>query len=189
MGRLNTDPPSAPDPLAYERLYWWAQTTCRGLSHQSPDHPAMLSVAMRALKDRAVLFEFALTELGNARHSAVVRGFIDALTRGGPGGTPKPMELHAHDPIRYVSDMLAWVHQGAAWGCDLVGKLNAELLPYRASPACSLQVGAPEYRVGARAVRYPPGTGSGRRRIVLVTAEDVKLQASIRAPGLCGIGI
>jgi hypothetical protein len=40
-----------------------------------------------------------------------VRAFIDALTQGGPGGTPKPIEMHAHDPKRYVGDMLAWLHQ------------------------------------------------------------------------------
>jgi hypothetical protein len=41
----------------------------------------------------------------------LVRVFIDALTQGGPGGTPKPIEMHAHDPKRYVGDMLAWLHQ------------------------------------------------------------------------------
>ena len=29
----------------------------------------------------------------------------------GPGGTPRPIELHAHDPQRYVGDMLAFLHQ------------------------------------------------------------------------------
>lgn len=39
---------------------------------------------------------------------------MDALTRGGPGGLPRPIEIHAHDPLRYVGDMLAWVHQTIA---------------------------------------------------------------------------
>lgn len=39
---------------------------------------------------------------------------MDALTRGGPGGLPRPIEIHAHDPLRYVGDMLAWVHQSIA---------------------------------------------------------------------------
>ena len=39
---------------------------------------------------------------------------MDALTRGGPGGLPRPIELHAHDPLRYAGDMLAWVHQAIA---------------------------------------------------------------------------
>ena len=43
-----------------------------------------------------------------------MRGFIDALTRGGPGGNPRPIELHSHDPLRYLGDMLAWIHQAIA---------------------------------------------------------------------------
>lgn len=39
---------------------------------------------------------------------------MDALTRGGPNGFPRPIEIHAHDPLRYVGDMLAWVHQSIA---------------------------------------------------------------------------
>ena len=45
------------------------------------------------------------------RRQLLVRAFIDALTAGGRGGTPRPIELHAHDPLRYVGDMLAWLHQ------------------------------------------------------------------------------
>lgn len=44
----------------------------------------------------------------------IVRRFIVALTRGGPNGIPRPIEMHAHDPVRYCGDMLAWVHQAIA---------------------------------------------------------------------------
>lgn len=40
--------------------------------------------------------------------------FLNALTRGGPGGTPRPIELQAHDSLRYIGDMLAWIHQACA---------------------------------------------------------------------------
>lgn len=43
-----------------------------------------------------------------------MRRFIIALTRGGPNGIPRPIEIHAHDPVRYCGDMLAWVHQSIA---------------------------------------------------------------------------
>ena len=46
-----------------------------------------------------------------ARHA---RRFITALTRGGPNGTPRPIEMNAHDPRRYLGDMLAWLHQALA---------------------------------------------------------------------------
>jgi hypothetical protein len=44
----------------------------------------------------------------------MLQSFLDALTRGGPDGFPRPIELHAHDPTRYIGDMLAWVHQATA---------------------------------------------------------------------------
>lgn len=52
------------------------------------------------------------------RHNALFRRFISALTRGGPGGLPRPIEVHAHDPLRYVGDMLGWLHQ--VWHESLV---------------------------------------------------------------------
>uniref|UniRef100_A0A8C5LRM5 Conserved oligomeric Golgi complex subunit 6 n=1 Tax=Leptobrachium leishanense TaxID=445787 RepID=A0A8C5LRM5_9ANUR len=99
---------------SYERLYRWAQNECRTLTQESCDISPILSQAMEALQDRPVLYKYTMDEFGTARRSAVVRGFIDALTRGGPGGTPRPIEMHSHDPLRYVGDMLAWLHQATA---------------------------------------------------------------------------
>lgn len=55
-----------------------------------------------------------LTVLGTTRSTSILNLFLDALTRGGPNGLPRPIELHAHDPIRYIGDMLAWIHQAMA---------------------------------------------------------------------------
>ncbi|TWW76872.1 conserved oligomeric Golgi complex subunit 6 [Takifugu flavidus] len=99
---------------SYELLYRWAQNECRGLTQENCDIGPVLTEAMEALQDRPVLYKYTLDEFGTARRSAVVRGFIDALTRGGPGGTPRPIEMHSHDPMRYVGDMLAWLHQATA---------------------------------------------------------------------------
>jgi len=54
---------------------------------------------------------YVIDEYCTARKAVVLRSFLDALTVGGAHGTPRPMELHAHDPPRYVGDMLAWLHQ------------------------------------------------------------------------------
>lgn len=58
------------------------------------------------------------------RHNALFRRFISALTRGGPGGMPRPIEVHAHDPLRYVGDMLGWLHQV---GCRISFHLDLSL--------------------------------------------------------------
>lgn len=57
------------------------------------------------------LYRYVIDEYCIARRAVLVGSFIDALTRGGPNGHPKPMEHHAHDPQRYVGDMLAWLIQ------------------------------------------------------------------------------
>lgn len=59
-------------------------------------------------------FREALAVLSETRQTTLLASFITALTRGGPSGYPRPIELHAHDPLRYVGDMLAWVHQAIA---------------------------------------------------------------------------
>jgi len=52
-----------------------------------------------------------------------VKAFIDALTVGGPNGIPRPIEINAHDPLRYVGDMAAWIHQTLATEQELVTTL------------------------------------------------------------------
>lgn len=52
-----------------------------------------------------------------------MHSFLEALTRGGPGGLPRPIELHAHDPTRYVGDMLAWIHQAMAGEHEFLSSL------------------------------------------------------------------
>jgi conserved oligomeric Golgi complex subunit 6 len=56
----------------------------------------------------------AMATLSQTRQATLLSSFTTALTRGGPGGLPRPIELHAHDPLRYIGDMLAWVHQAIA---------------------------------------------------------------------------
>ncbi|GMH10993.1 hypothetical protein Nepgr_012834 [Nepenthes gracilis] len=109
---------------AYERLCRWVQTECRRLGDtDNPEVSELLKTAVRCLRERPVLFKYCAEELANMRHNALFRRFISALTRGGPGGLPRPIEMHAHDPLRYVGDMLAWLHQALASEKELVHAL------------------------------------------------------------------
>ncbi|XP_016493065.2 conserved oligomeric Golgi complex subunit 6 [Nicotiana tabacum] len=106
---------------AYERLCRWVQTECRRLGDvDNPEVGELLKTAVRCLKERPVLFKYCAEEVANMRHNALFRRFISALTRGGPGGLPRPIEVHAHDPLRYVGDMLGWLHQALASERELV---------------------------------------------------------------------
>ncbi|XP_058074073.1 conserved oligomeric Golgi complex subunit 6 [Magnolia sinica] len=106
---------------AYERLCRWVQAECRRLGDtDNPEVSELLKTAVRCLKERPVLFKYCAEEVANMRHNALFRRFISALTRGGPGGMPRPIEVHAHDPLRYVGDMLGWLHQALASERELV---------------------------------------------------------------------
>lgn len=66
---------------------------------------------MQRLQERPVLFKYIIDEYCIARRSVLVGEFIDALTRGGPAGNPAPIELRAHDPQIYITDMLVWINK------------------------------------------------------------------------------
>ena len=57
----------------------------QGQTGDNPEIRALTCSAMTALHVRPVLFQYVLTEFATARRTCVVRGFIQALTRGGPG--------------------------------------------------------------------------------------------------------
>ena len=115
----------------------WVQAECKKLGDtDNPEVSELLKMAVRCLKERRVLFKYCAEEViytfyiaklplpqmishggylhsqvANMRHHALFRRFISALTRGGPGGLPRPIEVHAHDPLRYAGEMLGWLHQ------------------------------------------------------------------------------
>ncbi|GAB0495531.1 hypothetical protein MMPV_006833 [Pyropia vietnamensis] len=84
---------------------------------------ALVRSAVAALRARPRLLRLCADEVAAARRAALVGRFLRALTKGGPGGVPRPIELHAHDVLRYTNDMLAWVHQALAGEKELIGRL------------------------------------------------------------------
>lgn len=99
---------------AYERLYRWTKVECRKLESSDCEISPLVKQALFALNQRPVLLGYCMEEIESARSRTVVRNFLAALTQGGPNGIPRPIELQAHDPERYVGDMLGWIHQAAA---------------------------------------------------------------------------
>lgn len=109
---------------AYEQLYHWAQSQCRLMIGELPEMSATLRQALGELRQRPILFQYCIDEYSIARRMALVQAFIDALTR--EGSTGRPIELHSHDPVRYCSDMLGWLHQAIATEKDHVSSLASE---------------------------------------------------------------
>lgn len=100
---------------AYDKLHKWAAFQCRGYASDALEVSGVMRETVdRLRRHRPDLLQDTLDLLSSTRSSALAQLFLDALTRGGPGGLPRPIELVAHDPTRYVGDMLAWVHQTMA---------------------------------------------------------------------------
>ena len=121
---------------AYEQLYHWTQAQCRSMSTDMPETNPTLRCALKELQRRPILFQYCIDEYSIARRMALVRCFIDALTREGSSG--RPIELHSHDPVRYCSDMLGWLHQAIATENDHIASLLAEQASERAVAVLSM---------------------------------------------------
>lgn len=106
---------------ALEVLYRWTQSHCRNVDNL--DLTDIITQAMAKLQDRPVLFKYVIDEYCICRRSFLVGEFINALTRGGPSGNPAPIEMRAHDPQIYVTDMLVWINRAIP-----VEKQNLNLL-------------------------------------------------------------
>lgn len=119
---------------AYERLSRWTQEKCRLLSSDIYSNIDMddeenlfghllveeeLKHALTALSERPVLLKCCLKEIVTARKMALLSRFFDALH----GSKGRPIEMVAHDPVRYIGDILAWIHQSAANERELIDSL------------------------------------------------------------------
>ncbi|KAG9104660.1 Golgi transport complex subunit 6 [Ceratobasidium sp. 370] len=100
---------------AFQKLQRWCLFEFRQLGRDAHvEVEPIVTEAVRRLRKRPALLQEALDVLASVRQATLLNAFLAALTRGGPSGLPRPIELHAHDPTRYVGDMLAWVHQAMA---------------------------------------------------------------------------
>lgn len=95
----------------FERLYQWTAEKCAQVDGE-PSNELHRAIAM--LRDRSEFYNYCKERLTTSRRTLLMQRFLVALTVGGPNGIPRPIEMHAHDPVRYCGDMLAWIHQAIA---------------------------------------------------------------------------
>lgn len=103
--------------LAFQKLYRWIQREFKTLNLENPQIGSSIRYALRVLAERPSLFQSCLDFFAEAREHILSDAFHTALTGASPSGTEepsvKPIELVAHDLLRYVGDMLAWMHSAA----------------------------------------------------------------------------
>ena len=100
--------------VGYQKLYRWIQKEFKNLNLENPQISSIIRRALRVLSERPTLFQGCLDFFAEAREHVLTDAFYSALT-GSAGANEqesmmKPIEFHAHDPLRYVGDMLAWTH-------------------------------------------------------------------------------
>lgn len=103
---------------AYQKLYRWIQKEFQSLNLEDPRISSSIRRALRVLAERPSLFHSCLDFFAEARDYVLSDAFHYALTdavasangAGTSDRTVKPIEFSAHDPLRYIGDMLAWVH-------------------------------------------------------------------------------
>lgn len=99
---------------AFQKLYRWIQREFKSLNLENPQISSSIRRALRVLAERPSLFQSCLDFFAEARENILSDAFYTALTgmlvSGEEDKSIKPIELVAHDPLRYVGDMLAWIH-------------------------------------------------------------------------------
>lgn len=99
---------------AFQKLFRWVQREFKSLDLENPQISAAIRRALRVLAERPTLFQNCLDFFAESREHTLSDAFYAALT-GSPTDSDHPVmgkaiELSAHDPLRYVGDMLAWAH-------------------------------------------------------------------------------
>ncbi|KAH7325132.1 oligomeric complex COG6-domain-containing protein [Stachybotrys elegans] len=100
--------------LGFQKLYKWIQREFKTLNLENPQLNPAIRRALRVLAERPSLFQNCLDFFAEARERILSDSFYVALTGTSSSGVEdpltKPIDMTAHDPLRYVGDMLAWLH-------------------------------------------------------------------------------
>lgn len=94
---------------AHKKLHNWTQREFKSLDLEDPQISGAVRRSLRALSERPALFHSCLDSFAQARQATLSEAFQRALTNSTLGAS-KAIEFSTHDPLRYVGDMLAWVH-------------------------------------------------------------------------------
>ena len=100
--------------FAFQKLFTWTQRLFKSIQHDSPEVDPIARRAIRTLSERPALFQKCLDAFSEMRRKVVLRDFMEALTQGENTLSARAIDIQAHDPLRYLGDILAWTHQAVA---------------------------------------------------------------------------
>ncbi|OTF69187.1 conserved oligomeric Golgi complex subunit 6-like protein [Euroglyphus maynei] len=113
------------DDMANEKLYRWTVNILRTVNVDFLELHSQLFNALAYLQHKEVLFKHCMDEYTIVRRSAVTHSFIEALTRGRSSNNThyQAMELYSNDIVRYIRDMLSYLHQTFVFERDMLRTL------------------------------------------------------------------
>ena len=111
--------------FAFQKLFQWTQNLFKTLRYDSPEIDPIARRAIRTLAERPALFQYTchlglakcrkcLDTFSEVRRKVVLQDFMEALTQGENALSARAIDIQAHDPLRYLGDILAWTHQAVA---------------------------------------------------------------------------
>lgn len=95
--------------LAYQKLYRWIQAEFKTLDLENPQIGVTMRRAIRVLADRPQLFQSWMDSFAESREHILIDAFNGALV-GIESSLGNAIDSQAHDPLRYIGDLLAWAH-------------------------------------------------------------------------------
>lgn len=103
----------------YQKLYRCVQHDFKTLDLENSHMNASVRKALRVLAERRSLFESCLDAFAEVRQRTLTDAFHKALSGSSEGsGGPRPIDFGAHEPLRYIGDMLAWAHSTTVSECE-----------------------------------------------------------------------
>lgn len=91
----------------YAKLHRWILKELKSTTAGATEANVLLRKALTTLSERRDLFEKTLEHVSDSRRRLVAANFEQARARG-------KLEQHNQEPIRFVGDVLAWLHQEIA---------------------------------------------------------------------------
>jgi hypothetical protein len=148
---------------AYNRVYKWATNHSKtfvnpdlSLIMLNSDNFELLKCTIIKIKERRpVLFAYVQDVLATTRAKVVEETFLSALTGIQQQSTItsssstsskswinwKPIEIFSHDPVRFIGDMCAWLHQQVASEAEFLKALFPSQKGQKPSQGSSMAMG------------------------------------------------
>lgn len=110
---------------AYQRMYHWLHMNSHLFDAKRPSISTTYDKCLTIIKVKSLFYQFIVDEIAKVRSGVIGRAFLKALSAG--EGDNKPLESSAGiDPLQFVGDLFAWIHQITATESAFLANLFKE---------------------------------------------------------------